>query len=128
MVTMLISFFVIVLSFNLFVISYQTNGINRLVLSAPLSLFETAIILYNIDDEVGPIFDKEILEDNIDSYFDFHISRYTSDYDISYYYYVISDGSLDMSNEPKAVEVLISAQLALSNSYEKTMYYEIRSA
>lgn len=127
MIAMFISFFVIVLSFNFFMISHQINGINRLVLSAPLSLFETAINLFEIDEDIGPTFYKEILVDNITSYFDYHMPSYTNDYTISYYYYNPSDYSLDMSDEPKAVEVLLNANLALYYTYSKTMFYEIWS-
>ena len=101
MVTMIISFFVVVLSFNFFMMSYQINGINRLVMSAPLSLYETAINLFDIDEEIGPTFDKEILEDNITSYFSFHMPRYTSNYDLEFYYYIPSDHSMDMSDDAK---------------------------
>lgn len=127
MIAMVIAFFVVVLSFNFFAISYQVSGVNRLVLGAPLALFETAINMYGIDDNKGPHFDKETLEDNITSYFAYHMPRYTDDYSLSYYYYNIADHSLDMSNEVKAVEVSITANLALYYHYQKTMYYEIRS-
>ena len=127
MIAMVIAFFVVVLSFNFFAISYQVSGVNRLVLGAPLALFETAINMYGIDDNKGPHFDKETLEDNITSYFAYHMPRYTDDYSLSYYYYNIADHSLDMSNEVKAVEVSITANLALYYQYQKTMYYEIRS-
>ena len=126
MVTMIISFFVVVLSFNFFMMSYQINGINRLVMSAPLSLYETAINLFDIDEEIGPTFDKEILEDNITSYFSFHMPRYTSNYDLEFYYYIPSDHSMDMSDDAKAVEVTVEASLILFYRYQKTMYYEIR--
>ncbi len=126
MVTMIISFFVVVLSFNFFMMSYQINGINRLVMSAPLSLYETAINLFDIDEEIGPTFDKEILEDNITSYFSFHMPRYTSNYDLEFYYYIPSDHSMDMSDDAKAVEVTVEASLILFYHYQKTMYYEIR--
>ena len=75
MVILFIAFLLVVLSFSFFMVSYQINGVNRLVLSAPLSLFETSIILYDIDEEIGPVFDKEILVDNLTSYFDFHMPR-----------------------------------------------------
>lgn len=127
MVAIFIAFLVVVLSFNFFMISYQISGVNRLVLSAPLSLFETAIILYDIDEFIGPVFDKEILVDNITSYFDFHMDRYTDNYNLSFYYYKREDHSLDMSDEPQAVEVLITATLTHDFHYEKTMYYEIWS-
>lgn len=127
MIAMFISFFVAFLSFNFFMISYQINGINRLVMSAPLSLFETALVLIDIDENDGPYFDKVILEDNLTSYFDFHLPRYTSNYNVSFYYYNSENHSLDMGDEARAVEVTINANLVLSKHYEKTMFYEIRS-
>lgn len=127
MVAIFISFFIVVLSFNFFVISYQINGINRLVISAPLSLYETAINLFEIDDSIGPVFDKEILEDNITSYFDYHIPRYKNDYSLQFYYYNPIDHSIELSENAKAVEVEIDANLALNYHYAKTMYYEIWS-
>lgn len=126
MVTMIISFFVVVLSFNFFMMSYQINGVNRLVMSVPISLYETAINLFDVDEEYGPTFDKEILEDNITSYFAFHMPRYTSDYELDFYYYLPIDHSMDMSDEAKAVEVTLEATLILFYHYQKTMYYEIR--
>lgn len=127
MVAIFISFLVAVLSFNFFMISYQINGINRLVLSAPLSLYETAINLFEVDEDIGPTFDQETLEDNITSYFDYQMPRYTNEYYISFYYYNPEDHSIELSENLKAVEVYIEAYLALSYYYEKTMYYEIWS-
>ena len=125
MVTVIISFLVVVLSFNFFMMSYQINGINRLVMSAPMSLYETAINVFEIDEETGPYFDKEILEENITYYFTFHMPRYTEDYQLDFYYYNPIDHSLDMNDEVKAVEVTINANIILYYHYQKTMYYEI---
>ena len=125
MVTIIIAFLVVVLSFNFFMMSYQINGINRLVMSAPMSLYETAINVFEIDEETGPYFDKEILEENITYYFTFHMPRYTEDYQLDFYYYNPIDHSLDMNDEVKAVEVTINANIILYYHYQKTMYYEI---
>jgi hypothetical protein len=125
MVTIIISFLVVVLSFNFFMMSYQINGINRLVMSAPMSLYETAINVFEIDEETGPYFDKQILEENITYYFSFHMPRYTDDYELEFYYYNPIDHSLDMNDEVKAVEVTINANIILYYHYQKTMYYEI---
>ena len=127
MISIFICLFVAIISFNFFMISYQINGINRLVYSAPLSLFETAINLYDISDESELSFDKELLIDNLTSYFDYHLPRYTNDYEIDFYYYKPSDHSLDMSDNPKAVEVNVTANIVLNNHYQKSMFYEIRS-
>lgn len=127
MVTMIISFFVVVLSFNFFMLSYQINGINRLVLGTPIALFETAINMYNIDEDEGPYFIKEKLEDNLTSYFDYSIVKYTRDYNVSFYYYDPSTGAICLDDETIAVQVTVSAELILSYTYQKTMSYEIRS-
>ena len=127
MIAIFISFLLVVLSFNFFVVSYQINGINRLVLSVPLSLFETAINLFEIDEDIGPVFDKTILVDNLTSYFDYQMPRYTEDYSLSFYYYNPIDYSIELSENAKAVDVIVDANLALNYHYQKTMYYEIWS-
>ena len=127
MVGVIISFFVAILSFNFFMMSYQINGINRLVYGAPMSLFETAINLYDVDEVIGPCFDKPTLVDNISSYFAYHMPRYTNEYSLSYYYYNIADHSLNMSENVQAVEVTINASIVLAYQYSRTMFYEIRS-
>ena len=128
MVTAIISFFVVVLSFNFFMMSYQINGINRLVMSAPFSLYETAINVFDIDEENGPYFDKQILEENITSYFAFHMPRYTEDYALDFYYYNPIDHSLELNDEVKAVEITLEANITLYYHYQKTMFYEIRGS
>ena len=127
MIAALISFVVIYLSFSFFMMSYQINGINRLVIGAPLSLFETAINMYGIDFEKGPYFDKDYLEESINAYFDYHMPKYTDDYEISFYYYNIEDHSIDMDDECRAVEVSVDTDIYLNKHYHRTMFYEIRS-
>lgn len=127
MIAVLISLFVVYLAFSFFMVSYQINGVNRLVTSTPISLFETAIVLYNIDEEKGPFFDKELLEDNLTSFYDYHLPRYVNQYNVSFYYYKVQNHSLDMSDEPKAVEVTVEASIVFSKNYHKTMFYQIRS-
>ena len=127
MINMIISFLVVTLSFNFFMMSYQVNGLNRLVMNAPISLFETAIELMNINEESGPIFNKEALEGNLTSYFDFSLPKYTEDYEVSFYYYNPSDHSVCLNENAKAVEVSVSASFIFAYQYQKTMFYEIRS-
>ena len=127
MISIIISFLVVVLSFNFFMISYQVNGVNRLVLGAPMSLFETAINMLNIIEAIGPTFNKETLESNLTSYFDYSIYNFVDDYDLSFYYYNPKNHAVCMSDACQAVEVTVSTHLALSYHYQKTMFYEIRS-
>ena len=127
MINMIISFLVVTLSFNFFMMSYQVNGLNRLVMNAPISLFETAIELMDINEDNGPIFNKETLENNLTSYFDFSLPHYTDEYEVNFYYYNPSDHSVCLNEKAKAVEVSVSASFIFAFQYQKTMFYEIRS-
>ena len=127
MINMIISFLVVVLSFNFFMMSYQVNGLNRLVMNAPISLFETAIELMDINEDNGPVFNKETLENNLTSYFDFSLPHYTDEYEVNFYYYNPSDHSVCLNEKAKAVEVSVSASFIFAFQYQKTMFYEIRS-
>ena len=127
MINMIISFLVVVLSFNFFMMSYQVNGVNRLVMNAPIALFETSLELLDINESNGPIFNKTLLENNLTSYFDYSLPHYTDDYEVSFYYYNPSDHSVCIDEKAKAVEVSVSASFIFAYQYQKTMFYEIRS-
>ena len=127
MVMIFIALFIAVISFNFFMMSYQINGVNNLVLSMPISLYETSINMLNINENVGPSFDKQALENRIQSYFDFSMKKYTKDYSLDFYYYNPFNHSICLSDTCHAVEVKVEASLILNYHYEKTMYYQIRS-
>ena len=127
MIAIFISLFTVILSFNFFMMSHQMNGINRLVLNVPLSLFENAINVYEINERSGPYFNKRELEENLTYYFNYHMIKYVDSYSLRFYYYNIEDHSIDMSSTPKAVDVTLSTTVAMYTRYEKTMFYEIRS-
>lgn len=127
MILMFIALFVAVISFNFFMMSYQINGVNNLVLAMPISLYETSINMININDSTGPTFDKQRLEERINKYFSFSMKKYTDDYSLSFYYYNPFDQSVCLSDSCCAVEVKVDATLILYYHYSKTMYYQIRS-
>ena len=127
MLMMIISFFVVVLSFNLFMMSYQVNGVNRLVLGTPIALLETSINMFNINEKEVPKFNQTTLEKNLTSYYAQSMPHYTDDYSLSFYYYNPKNHSVCLSSSCSAVEVTVDAYLALGYHYNKTMYYEIRS-
>jgi len=127
MVLMFIALFIAVISFNFFMMSYQINGVNNIVLAMPISLYETSINMINIDDTTGPTFDKARLEERINKYFTFSMQKYTDDYSLSFYYYNPFDHSVCLSDSCHAVEVKVETTLILYYRYSKTMYYQIRS-
>lgn len=127
MIAVIIAFVIVVLSFNFFMMSYQINGIDRLVMGMPVALYETAINLFDINENIGPVFDRETLEENITYYFNRSMDRYSDDYSLSFYYYNPEDHSMCLDENYRAVEVTLNAKIILYNTYEKTMFYEIRS-
>lgn len=118
---------VVTLSFNFFMISYQVNGINRLVYGVPVSLFETSLNLYGVDENNGAFFIKDTLEEKLTSYFNALMKRYADDYTLDFYYYNPSNHSLCVSENCSAIEITVEANLVLNYHYEKTLFYEIRS-
>ena len=118
---------VVTLSFNFFMISYQVNGINRLVYGVPVSLFETSLNLYGVDENNGAFFIQDTLEEKLTSYFNALMKRYADDYTLDFYYYNPSNHSLCVSENCSAIEVTVEANLVLNYHYEKTLFSEIRS-
>ena len=127
MILVFICLLIVVFSFNFFMMSYQINGINRLVLAMPISLYETSINLLGVDENSAPGFDKDKLERNINSYFAHSMKSFTEDYKLTFYYYNPFDHSICLSLYCSAVEVKVCANLILNYHYSKTMYYQIRS-
>ena len=127
MVTIFIARFIIVFCFNFFMISYQMNGINRLVYGVPITIFETSINMLAIKEDEGVTFNKALLENKLTSYFDYSMHNYVDDYELVFYYYNPEDYSYCTSNSCPAVEVTLRTNLMLNFHYRKTLFYEIRS-
>ena len=127
MVVIFIALFIIVCCFNFFMMSYQMNGINRLFFSVPIALIESSINQYDIDENSGPYFVKEILENKLTSYFTNSLKNYVDDFTLDFYYYNPSDHSFCTSDTCNVFEVTLKTDLILSYHYEKTLFYEIRS-
>ena len=109
------------------ILAWRILGTGEPVYGVAISLYETAINMFDINEETGPCFDKQTLESNLTSFFNFHMRRYVENYDINFYYYNIADHSLDLDDECQAVEVTIETTLIMFKHYQKTMFYEIRS-
>lgn len=117
-----LSLMTLIMSFNLFAISYQINGINRVVVHTPTSIFEINIPLVNND---YLYFNKTKLENDLLNYYSKNIERYTNLYDVSFYYYDLEDGSICLGEICRGIEVTVNAKLTFNYSYSRTMFYEI---
>lgn len=127
MINIFIALMLAVLSFNFFTVTYKLNGINRTLLFTPTSLFEVNIPLINDSDEFDLYFDKENLERDLTYYYDTQLKRYTSEYEVIYYYTNIDDEAMCTSEFCKAIEITLKAEILFEFLYEKTMKFEIRN-
>ncbi len=128
MVVIFIALFIIVCSFNFFMMAYQMNGINRLFYSVPIALIESSIDQYDLSLENAPHFIKETLENKLTSYFEFSLKNYVDNFTLNFYYYNPSDYSFCTSDNCSAFEATLKTDLILNYHYEKTLFYEIRSS
>ena len=127
MVVIFLTLFIIVCCFNFFMMSYQMNGINRLFFSVPIALIESSINQYDVEENIGPYFVKETLENKLTSYFAKSLKNYVDDFTLDFYYYNPSNHSFCTSGTCNAFEATLKTDLILSYHYEKTLFYEIRS-
>ena len=121
----MIGFFIVSLllasSVSLFTITYRYNAINRMVINAPITLFEYSVPLVNVETIS---FSQNELEKRYKEYIDLNIKNYASDYSIDFRYYDPLDDGL-VTDNPIAVEIYIKAKIITSFNYERKMFYQI---
>lgn len=114
------------LSFQFFTITTRMNIVNRLVVGLPMSLFESSIPLVDESENSTLFFDKEVLESNVQAYFQEYVAQYLKEFTLSYYYYNQADESYCTATQCDAVQVSVEARVILTFQYHRTMFYEIK--
>ena len=71
-------------------------------------------------------YDKDELQNALLSYYDKSLTRYVKEYNVGFYYYNISDGSMCLEDKCNAVEVSVNCKLILSYDYKRVMYYQLK--
>ena len=114
-----------ILSLQFFSFTYRINGINRAVYNIPISIFEASIPLVQDVSDPKIYFDKQYLDNQLTSYFNQVIYRFTDKYSLRYYYYVQDDYSICRTDYCDAVEVTLNARITLFSNYSKTMRFYV---
>lgn len=123
MILIFIAAFLTILCSSMFFVTFQVNGINRAVVSVPMSFLEVTVPVDDIRDH--PYFDRNTVINNLTSYYDKTILKYTSNYDAEFYFYNSEDFSYCINEKCSAVEVTITANLMYEFHYKRVMFYEI---
>ena len=121
MIFMLLSALIMVFSLQFFTLNYQIQGLNRAIVSTPIELMYQDVVT----TESGAGFESEQIKSHLISYYDKTITRYTEEYDVSFYFYQKSDHSMCLDDRCDGVEITVNCKLILDYEYNRVMYYQI---
>lgn len=125
MLILLVGLAFLIVSFSSYTLAYQINGINRIVVSTPISIFESSI-LHDLDEEDPEmLLNKMLVKEKLERYFTYELSKFTDDFYYDIYFYNKENGSMCMYDECNAVQVSVYAELAFNYSYERVLDYEV---
>lgn len=123
MIIFLISIVVVVASFGCFSLAYEVNGMNRLMIFTPLSLIEKHV---ELEGGNSLNFSVDNVTEQLDSYYKPKIEKYSSEYNLEYYFYNQLDHSYCWMDYCNALEVTVSANLSFNYKYKRTVYFAIK--
>jgi len=109
--------------FSMYSFAFKFDALNRTILNTPKTIFEYAVPLADVDDEL--YLDKEMVKEKYASYLDSVVYKYVDSYEVSYYFYDIETGGACDIRDCKGVEILFKAPISSFFNYKQKMYYEI---
>jgi hypothetical protein len=115
----------VVLSFSSFALAFQINGINRVVVATPITIFETSTLNDLDNDEPLLQFSKELVNERLNKFYSFELSKFTSNFNYEIYFYNQWNGSMCVDDECDAVEIAFSATLLYGYQYHRTINFEV---
>ena len=125
MLILLVGLAFLIVSFSSYSLAYQINGINRIVTSTPISIFESCI-LHDVNEENHEmLFNKDMVKEKLEHYFSYELSKFTDKFSYDIYFYNKEDESMCIKDECNAVEVSFYAELAFNYNYERVLNYEV---
>ena len=124
MILVFLSAILMVYSDQMFDLSFCIHGIQRTLISTPIELMHNAVL---ISDD-GIHFNKQKFENTVLNYYQNILPRYTKEYDVDFYYYNLSDGSMCIEDKCSGAEITVNCKLTFVKDYTRTMYYEIGSS
>lgn len=125
MLILLVGLAFLILSFSSYAIAFQINGINRVVMSTPVTIFETSILHDTNDYDSKVLLTKSLVEEKLDKYYTNSLTKFTDKFDYELYFYNKSDYSMCVSDDCDAVEIIFTATLVYNYQYKRTLHYEV---
>ena len=115
----------LILSFSSYALAYQINGINRVVISTPATIFETSIY-HNVNEEHPRVLmSKKLVSQKLENFYQCEIPRFTEDFTYELYFYNKEDESMCVEDNCNAVEIVFDATLVYNYQYHRVIHYEV---
>ncbi len=111
--------------FSCFTASFHLQTVNRAVIYTPIEIFESSIDIINSDDSDNLYFNKTLLANNLNSYYEKTIKDHLTSYTVKEYFYNQEDDSICVNDKCTAVEVTVSGQYSFFFNYSRSITYEI---
>lgn len=90
-------------------------------------VLESAILTIDENGEpVFPYFEEDLLKNNIASYLEKNISRYTTSYSASLYFYDLEDEFMCTTHQCSGVKVSLKADINYFFHYEKAKLFYVK--
>lgn len=125
MIILLVGLAFLILSFSSYALAYQINGINRILLTTPITIFESSIE-HDLDIKNPNVaFSKKILTESLDRYYSLELSKFTDNFSYEIYFFNTKDESMCIKDECEAVEITFDATLIYQYEYHRVQNYEV---
>ena len=122
MINIFIALSLALCSFEVFSLTTKISSLNKTMLNIPLSIFSYSVPLVN---ESGLHYDKTIIENKLNEYFDKNVKKMTNKYTTKYTYYSSTTGSICMSNSCDIIDVSLDANVDGIYNFHRSMKYTI---
>ena len=115
----------LILSFSSYALAFQINGINRVLVCTPVTIFESSIYHNVTETEPRVLMSKELVIEKLEKFYECELSKFTDKYTYEIYFYNKENGSMCVEDNCNAVEISFSASLIYSYQYHRTITYEV---
>lgn len=122
MINIFIGLSLALFSFEMFSLSTKISTLNKTMLNIPLSIFSYSVPLVNTDILR---FDKNVLENKLNEYFDKNLKKLVSSYKTKYTYYSSNSGSVCMSYSCDTINIDLEANVDGLYTFHRAMKYSI---
>ncbi len=126
MINLLAYLLVSIMSINFFLGSVAYQGVNRTLMTLPISLIENAVVTFDEDlgDTNYPYFDETIINASIKEYFEANLYTYVSSYQYAIAYFD-TNFLLPCTLRCQAVKISLSTNILGFRSYEKAINFSL---